>query len=553
MLTKPKSEQRRSMMTHLNSRLQGFIKLTGNFIANPFLPPLKYPLSSSRLGLDFSPHSTSLASLLHSISFSNNGDHPLSRYQKVTSLDDAFNLFDEMIQRKPLPSVMIKFNQLLNAVTKLNHFSSCLHLFKQMYAVGVPVDKYSMNIAIKCCCQMSRTYDGFALLGCCFRRAVVPDVFTFSTLLDGLIREDRIIEAERLFKRLIKHRLCEPNVVTYNTMIKGLCKFGNNDIAIGLLRLMDERGCKPDIYAYSTIIDSLCKDKMIEDAFKLFNEMVFAKGIQPDVITYTSLIHGLCNLCRWNEVSKLLKEMEEDVRISPDIQTLSILVDAFCKEGRVDEAEAVIDIMVERGEGLFRVARCGDARKLFDEMRAAGQIPNEYTYGVILDGLCNNHQVEEALSLFHLVGESKLNYNIVVYNILIEGASKCGKLDTAKTLFHDLTLKGLQPDVRTFNIMISGLCREGQLKEAKLLFLKMDESGCPPDTVTYNVLLQGYLRNKHFDDVEMLLHEMDGRSYSLDASSLSLLIDQIAAGSLDRRMIELIGRLVPKEMMNIPA
>ncbi|KAJ0594245.1 putative tetratricopeptide-like helical domain superfamily [Helianthus annuus] len=101
--------------------------------------------------------------------------------------------------------------------------------------------------------------------------------------------------------------------------------------------------------------------------------------------------------------------------------------------------------------------------------------------------------------------------------------------------------------------MISGLCREGQLKEAKLLFLKMDESGCPPDSVTYNVLLQGYLRNKHFDDVEMLLHEMDGRSYSLDASSLSLLIDQIAAGSLDRRMIELIGRLVPKEMMNIPA
>ncbi|KAL9998492.1 putative tetratricopeptide-like helical domain superfamily [Helianthus debilis subsp. tardiflorus] len=522
-----------------------------------------------------------------SLEFTSSRFHQTHRYQKLTKLDDAFNLFDEMIQRKPLPSV-IKFNQLLSALTKLNHFSSCLHLFEQMCVVGVPVDAYSMNIAIKCCCQMSRTNDGFALLGCCFRRAVVPNVFTFSTLLDGLIREDRIIETERLFKKLIKHKLCEPNVVMHSTMIKGLCKVGNNDIAIGLLRLMDERGCKPDIYAYSTIIDSLCKDKMIEDAFKLFNEMVFAKGIQPDVITYTSLIHGLCNLGRWDEVSELLKEMEEDVRISPDIQTFSILVDAFCKEGRVDEAEAVIDIMVERVngyckslkieeamhmfheitrkglkpdivsystmlQGLFRVARCGDARKLFDEMRAAGQIPNEYTYGVILDGLCNNHQVEEALSLFHLVGESKLNYNIVVYNILIEGASKCGKLDTAKTLFHDLTLKGLQPNVRTFNIMISGLCREGQLKEAKLLLLKMDESGCPPDTVTYNVFLQGYLRNKHFDDVEMLLHEMDGRRYSLDASSLSLLIDQIAAGSPDRRMIELIGRLVPKEMMNIPA
>ncbi|KAJ0672737.1 putative tetratricopeptide-like helical domain superfamily [Helianthus annuus] len=207
-----------------------------------------------------------------------------------------------MTQRNPLPSV-IKFNQLLNVVTKMNHFSCSLDLFKQMCAIGVPVDKYSMSIAIKCCCHLYRTNDGFALLASCFRQAFVPNVFVFNTLLDGLILEDRIVDAERLFKKLIKHKLCEPDVVTHNTMIKRLCKFGNNDIAIGLLRLMGERGCKPDIYAYNTIIDSLCKDKMIEDAFKIFNEMVFAKGIQPNVITYNSLIHGLCNLCHWDEVS----------------------------------------------------------------------------------------------------------------------------------------------------------------------------------------------------------------------------------------------------------
>ncbi|KAJ0478475.1 putative tetratricopeptide-like helical domain superfamily [Helianthus annuus] len=322
------------------SHLRAFIKFKGD----SFLLPLQNPLSSSR----FSTHATLLASLLHSSSFSNNGDRPLSRYQKLTNLDHAFNLFDEMTQRRPLPSV-VHFTQLLNAVAKMNHFSSSLHLFKQMCLIGVPVNEYSISIAIKCCCQMSRTNDGFALLASCFRRAVDPNVYIFNTLLDGLVIENRIAEAERLFKKLIKQKICEPDVVTYSTMIKGLCKFGNNDIAIGLLRLMDERGCKPDIYAYATIIDSLCKDKMIDAAFKLFKEMLFHKRIPPNVITYNSLIHGLCNLCRWDEVSKLLKEMEEDLRISPDLHTFSILVDALCKEGRVDEAEAVIDIMVERG------------------------------------------------------------------------------------------------------------------------------------------------------------------------------------------------------------
>ncbi|KAF5778442.1 putative tetratricopeptide-like helical domain superfamily [Helianthus annuus] len=189
-------------------------------------------------------------------------------------------------------------------------------------------------------------------------------------------------------------------------------------------------------------------------------------------------------------------------------------------------------------------------------MHAQGRIPNECTYGIVLDGLCNNHLVEDALSLFHLVGNnSKLNSNIVVYTILIDGAGKNGKVDVARILFQGLIDKGLQPNVRTYNVMINGFCREGQLGKAKLLFLKMEESGCPPDDVTYRVLLQGYLKNRHYDDVEMLLQEMDDRCYySLDASTLSLFIDHIAAGLLDRRsMLKLLGKLVPKELLNDPS
>ncbi|KAI3756659.1 hypothetical protein L1987_56481 [Smallanthus sonchifolius] len=126
----------------------------------------------------------------------------------------------------PLPSV-VKFNKLLTVVTKMKHFTCSLDLFKQMCSLGVPVSKYSMNIAIKCCCQLYRTNDGFAVLGCCFRRAIAPDVFTFSIILNGLVLEDKILEAEKLFKKLIKQKLCEPNVVMYSIMIKGLCKFGN--------------------------------------------------------------------------------------------------------------------------------------------------------------------------------------------------------------------------------------------------------------------------------------------------------------------------------------
>nr|GEV91871.1 tetratricopeptide-like helical domain-containing protein [Tanacetum cinerariifolium] len=461
-------------------------------------------------------------------------------------------------------------SQLLQSVTKMRHYSSSLDMFKQMCALRVPVSHYTVNIAIKCCCHLHRTNDGFAVLCFCFRRGISPNVFTFSTLLNGLVGEERILEAETFFKKLVKGKLCEPDVVMYSTMIKGLCKIGNNVIAIQLLRLMDER------------------------------EMVFEQGISPNVITYSGLIDGLCNLGRWEEASKMLQEML-DVGISPNVHTFSILVDAFCKEGQIEEAENVIDIMLEkgilpdtvtyntlidgyclRGEmtkartildsmvlqgvvpdivtyssllngywknskideamllshkmnekglkpdavtyntmlwGLFRVGNCGAARKLFDDMRAKGLKPDECTYRVILEGLCNNNLIEDALSLFYLMGDSKLNSCINVHTILIAGASKCGKLDIARVLFQDLTNKGLHPNVQTYTVMISGFCKEG------------------------------YLRNQYYDDIEMLLIEMEGRHYSLDASTLSLLLDQIAVSSLDTALLDLISKLVPKELV----
>ncbi|GKA20643.1 putative tetratricopeptide-like helical domain superfamily protein [Tanacetum coccineum] len=295
------------------------------------------PSSFFHLGLGFGPHNTFLVSLIHSDSI----------YQKVNKLDDALNLFDQMTQKQPQSSI-INFNQLLQFVTKLKHYSYSLHLFQQMCVLHVPVSVHTMSIVIKCCCQLHHTKDGLLALGFCFTRAIVPNVFIFSALLDRLILEDRILESDIFFKKLIKEKLCEPNVVMYTIMIKGLCKISNNVIAISLLRLMDERGSKPNVVTYSTIIDSLCKDKLIDEAFKLFKEMVFQKGIKPNVTTYNSLIDGLCNLGRWEEASKMLKYML-DGRISLDVQTFSILVDVYCKESKIKEAENVINKMLERG------------------------------------------------------------------------------------------------------------------------------------------------------------------------------------------------------------
>nr|GEX28334.1 pentatricopeptide repeat-containing protein At1g63330-like [Tanacetum cinerariifolium] len=398
-------------------------------------------------------------------------------------------------------------------------------------------------------------------VGILWHRGIHPDLVTFNTLLNGLVLEDRIVEAEIFFKKLIKKKLCEPNVVMYSTMIKGLCMIGNNVIAIQLLRLMDENACKPNVVTYSNIIDSLCKDKMVDDAFKLLKEMVFQQGISPDVITYNCLIDGLCNLGCWEEASKMLQEML-DVGISPDVQTFNILVDAFCKEGKVEEAENVIGIMLEKGivpdivtfnslmDGYCLRGEMSKTKAMlfFQEMNEKGLKPNIATYNTMIQGLFRVGRCGDARKFLDEMHAK----DVVVYTIPMNGASKCGKFDIARALFQDLPNKGLHPHARTYSVMISGLCREGLVGDAKELFLKMEKSDCLLDNITYRVLLQRYLKNNHYDDVEMLLQEMDGRGYSLDATTLSLLLDQIAGGSLNNTLLDLIGKLVPKELMDSP-
>ncbi|XP_070664483.1 pentatricopeptide repeat-containing protein At1g62914, mitochondrial-like [Malus domestica] len=203
------------------------------------------------------------------------------------------------------------------------------------------------------------------------------DVTTYTTLINGFLLKNREAEAAAIFNKMMEKGNCKPDVVTFGTLVKGLCLKGTNTAAIQLLKKM-EGACKPDVVVYSTIIDSFCKDTLVVDAPNLFSEMT-SKGIAPDIITYTSFIHGFCKVENWKEAKRLFNEMVENQIINytsddflemshegvvPNMVTYSTLIDGFCKMGRTQ-----------------------DALNLFSQMQACGQLPNIQTYSILLHGL----------------------------------------------------------------------------------------------------------------------------------------------------------------------
>lgn len=157
---------------------------------------------------------------------------------------------------------------------------------------------------------MNRVDLAFGFLGRLLKEGHRPKAVTFSPILKGLCRENRINEAAAMVFDTMPELGCVPDVFSYNILVKGFCSSRKTGIALHLLLKMVKAGggCEPDVITYNTVLDGLCKEGELDKAFGLYNQMHNA-GVIPDNVTYTSLIDGLCKKGAFDEAEELLNAM----------------------------------------------------------------------------------------------------------------------------------------------------------------------------------------------------------------------------------------------------
>ncbi|KAG4165190.1 hypothetical protein ERO13_A13G063800v2 [Gossypium hirsutum] len=105
-----------------------------------------------------------------------------------------------------------------------------------------------------------------------------------------------------------------------------------------------------------------------------------------------------------------------------------------------------------------------DADEIFKKMKEAGLIPNAVA---MLDGLCKDGLIQEAMKLFGLMREKGTIPEVVIYTAVVDGFCKAHKLEDAKRIFRKMQSKaGHSPSVTTFVGLVDGLCKEKSVEEA---------------------------------------------------------------------------------------
>jgi pentatricopeptide repeat protein len=220
--------------------------------------------------------------------------------------EQALHLFDELLLLAT-PDSVYALTKLITVIANAPASSSvrdgpalAISLFKRMAQAGttkVAPNLYTYNILICCCCRVGRLDLAFASLALVIKTGWTPNVISYNTLLNGLCKQKRSQEALDLLHRMAGdggNGKCPPDVVSYNTIIDGFLKVGEVGKAYSVFREMLGHGIPPNVVTYTSVIDGLCKVQEMHKAEEVFQHM-FDKGVRPNSFTYCSLLHGFCS------------------------------------------------------------------------------------------------------------------------------------------------------------------------------------------------------------------------------------------------------------------
>ncbi|CAN6317097.1 unnamed protein product [Urochloa humidicola] len=245
---------------------------------------------------------------------------------------------------------------------------------------------------------------------------------------------------------------------------------------------------------------SYARARMIDDALYVLGEMS-SLNMQISVSTYDNLLYSL----RKTDMATEIFEKMESCGVSPSDYSHSIIIDGLCKQDKIGEALSFLQ--EARKEGKFK--------------------PLEMTFNILMSALCNWGSIQDAKSIFCLMLKYGLNPNKYTYSTIIHGLCKVGSIREAFDIFQSVTEEGMELDIVTFNSLINGFRLHGHTREIPKMIEMMRKHGVGPDLVTYTILIAGHCEGGDVEKGMQIRKAILDQGLELNIVTYSVLINAL--------------------------
>ncbi|KAJ0977013.1 hypothetical protein J5N97_012487 [Dioscorea zingiberensis] len=333
------------------------------------------------------------------------------------------------------------------------------------------------------------------------------DVFSWTTMIDGYVRNGLAHEAFRMFSLMLASDV-RPNEVTMISVLSACSQIGVLNLGKSAHAIMEKSDFDISVNLLNALVDMYGKCGCVDFARKVFDGM----GIK-DVFSWTSLLNG------------------------------------YAKSGDLVFARRIFDEMPERNAvswssmiaGYSQANQPEKALNLFDEMVAASVEPIDATLVSVLSSCAQTGQLDLGRWIYdHYVLEKQIKIGVKLANAFIDMYAKCGALSAAAELFNEMP----ERDVVSWNSMIAGYAIHGHGEEALSLFEQMKSKGVLPDDITFVSVLSACNHSglvakgrKHFEDMKMVF------GIEPRAEHYACIIDLLGRFGLLEDVFELVKRM----------
>lgn len=318
----------------------------------------------------------------------------------------------------------------------------------------------------------------------------------FCYLLDTLCKYGFVKVATEVFNKK-KHGFL-PDTKMYTILIYGWCKIGRIDMAEKFLKDMVGRGIEPNVVTYNVLLNGVCRraslhpesrfERTIRNVEKVFDEMR-ERGIEPDVTSFSIVLHVYSRAHKPELSLDKLKLMREK-GIYPSVATYTSVVKCLCSCGRLEDAEKLLEEMVRNGVSLCAA-----------------------TYNCFFKEYGGRKDADSALKLYRKMKEECLCMpSIHTYNILVGMFLKLNRMEIVKDIWDDMRESGEGPDLDSYTVLIHGLCEKLKWREACQFFVEMIERGFLPRKVTFEMLYRGLIQSDMLRTWRRLKKKLDEES-----------------------------------------
>ncbi|CAL8991887.1 unnamed protein product [Prunus brigantina] len=305
-----------------------------------------------------------------------------------------------------------------------------------------------------------------------------------------------------------------------------------------------------------TLIQTRCKSGTLnsEEALGYFNSMIQTKSI-PSNWTFKCLFGALSKMKQYSAVVSMYKQLIGCRQFQPDVSTMNIFMNCLCRLNRVDLGFSVLALTFKYGlepdayslnallQGLCKNSALSEAVELFWKIEEKGY-PDVVTYNTLIYGLCQSGKWEKAKSFLICMVDSGIPPDVYTYGVLISALCREERIHEALALFEDMTGKGINPNVFIFNSLISASCKCYKWEEAAQLFQNMIDCGSLPDIVTFNAVLDALCKEGKTVEALNLVEEMTRRGQMPNLVTYNSLINGLCLSGRWREATKLLNKMM---------